>query len=117
MNDWTTLTNKVVDLYTDSYYSLVNTVLWGQERFLNMNKSLISQVESNQAEGKKFVQDYTERARRAQAIFQEVWQEGVKTTTTNFNAFRVASDAAVVELDRKIESINEKLSTAAPKKA
>ncbi len=116
MNDWTVVSNKMFDLYTDAYYSVVNSVLWGQERMLNMTKTFVSQLESTQAEGKKFVEDFNERAKKSQTLFQEMWQEGVKTTTANVNAFRVASDAAVVELDRKIESINEKLAAVPSKK-
>lgn len=116
MNDWTLVSNKMIDLYSDTYYGMVNSLLWGQEKALNMTKTLVAQVEANQAEGKKFVDEFTERAKKTQTLFQEVWQEGVKATTNNMNAFRVASDAAVVELDRKIESINEKLSAAPVRK-
>jgi polyhydroxyalkanoate synthesis regulator phasin len=115
MNDWITTTNKLMDLANEYYYGAVNSILWGTEKSLALTKSIVAQVEANQHEGKKLLEDYTDRARRTQGIIQEVWQEGVKSTTTNMNALRVASDAAVVELDRKIESINEKLTSTGKK--
>lgn len=117
MNDWTVVPSKIFDLYSDSAYSLINSLLWGQERVLNITKTLVSQIEANQAEGKKFVDDFADKARRTQSLYQEIWQEGVKATTSNLNTFRVASDAAVVELDRKIGSINEKLAATSSKKS
>jgi polyhydroxyalkanoate synthesis regulator phasin len=117
MNDLFNMSNKMFDLAYDYYYSVVNSVLWSQERMLGMTKTMVAQVEASQNEGKKLVSDFTDQAKKTQALFQEVWQEGVKSATSNINAFRVASDAAVVELDRKIDVINEKLATTAPKKA
>lgn len=115
MNDWTNTSNKLFELYTDTYYSLVNSLLWGQERMLQLNKTLVAQFEANQTEGKKFVDEYAERARRAQSIFQEVVEETVKATSTNLNTLRVASDASVTELNQKVEAINEKLATNSKK--
>jgi polyhydroxyalkanoate synthesis regulator phasin len=117
MNDWTTTTNKIFELYTDTYYSLVNSLLWGQERMLQLNKTVVAQFEASQTEGKKFVDEYAERARRAQSIFQEAVEETVKATTTNLNTMRVASDASVVELNQKVEAISEKLATNGKKAA
>jgi len=111
MNDWTTTSNKLFELYTDTYYSLVNNLIWGQERMLQFNKTLVAQIEASQTEGKKFVDEYAQQARRAQSIFQEVVEETTKATATNLNTMREASDASVAELNQNVAVFNEKLTT------
>ena len=67
MNDLFNMSNKMFDLAYDYYYSVVNSVLWSQERMLGMTKTMVAQVEASQNEGKKLVSDFTDQAKKTQA--------------------------------------------------
>lgn len=115
MNDWMSLSNKWLELANDNYNTFIKSVVWGQERMLDLTKLIVSHLETSQTQSKKLVEDFTNQAKTTQTLFQDSVQEGVKNTSKSFNTVRFASDASVEELDRKIEAINEKLVANAKK--
>jgi polyhydroxyalkanoate synthesis regulator phasin len=115
MNDWMNISNKWLELANDNYNTFVKSVVWGQERALDLTKTVIAHLETSQVQSKKLVEDFTNQAKITQSLFQDSIQEGVKTTNKSFNNVRFASDASVEQLDRKIQEINEKLVANAKK--
>ncbi len=115
MNDWMNISNKWLELANDNYNTFIKSVVWGQERMLDLTKTIVSHLEASQVQSKKLVEDFTNQAKTTQTLFQDSIQEGVKSTSKSFNNVRFASDASIEELDRKIEEINGKLLANAKK--
>jgi polyhydroxyalkanoate synthesis regulator phasin len=111
--NWTETPNRVLDLVSDSYNSLLNTWLWSTQRVLEFNKVLVSQFETNQVDSRKYVEDLSGKARQAIQILQEVYQEGLKTYSGNLSALRSASESSVAELNRKLEEIQQRFEASA----
>ena len=80
--------NKLIDLISESYTTMINTLLWGTQRALEFNKVVISQLEVTQAESRKYFENLNKLNRQGMELLQETYQEGVKNYSTNVRNWR-----------------------------
>ena len=111
--NFTQTPNRLFDLVSDSYSTLLNTWLWSTQRALEFNKVIVAQIEANQVEGRKYVEELNSKARQGLQIMQEVWQEGAKTYNTNLNTWRTASESSVADLNKKFEQLQQRFEAPA----
>lgn len=101
--------NKVLDLVSESYSTLLNTWLWGTQRALEFNKVVISQLEVTQAESRKYLENLNKLNRQGLELLQEAYQEGVKNYSANVRNWRSATRSTVSELNGKLEQMQQQL--------
>jgi len=114
MNEnWLETPNKLFELLNETYTSVLNTWLWSTQRALEFNKLLVAQLEANQVEGRKYIDEITQKTRQGLQIIQEVWQDNMKSYSTNVSAWRAASEASVSELNRRVEQMQQRFEASA----
>ena len=52
---------RMFDLANATYNTWLNAIIWGTERALELNKTIIAQYEANQIEARKYAQDLAEK--------------------------------------------------------
>jgi hypothetical protein len=101
--------NKLIDLISESYTTMINTLLWGTQRALEFNKVVISQLEVTQAESRKYFENLNKLNRQGMELLQETYQEGVKNYSTNVRNWRSTTQSTVAELNGKLEQMQQQL--------
>ena len=115
MNEnWTETYNKMFELANSTYTTWLNAVMWGTERALEFNKTLIAQYEANQFEGRKYVQDLSDKARQSVQLAQEALNESVKSYTTSISNMRAATETSVNDVNRKLDELANQFVANAP---
>jgi len=111
----TDVTNKLFELANDTYRTYVKSLVWSQERALELTKVLVGQADSFQTQGKGLVEEYANQIQRSQQLFQTIWQETVKTNTELVNQYRVVTNENLNDLNSRLDTLQTKLETAARK--
>ena len=108
MNEtWTTTYNRFFELANATYTSWVNALVWGAERTLELNKTLVAQLEVSQAQSRKYIEDINEKNRQAVQLLQETVQNGLKTYSNNVNNLRTATESSVADINRKLDDLQQ----------
>ncbi len=105
---------RMFDLANATYNTWLNAIMWGTERALELNKTIIAQYEANQIEARKYAQDLAEKARQAALLAQESWRESVKSYSSNISSLRNATETNVNDVNRKLDELQHQfVATAA----
>jgi hypothetical protein len=92
-------TFKLWDLWNESYLSAYQTAIWGQERLIDLNKSMLNQLESEQSKTEKFFDQLSARNNRIQELYQEVIQDGVQLSLVGLNTVvQTTSETAITPI-------------------
>ncbi len=105
--------NKLFDLWSESYNTMLNGMLWGTQRMLELNKAVVGQLEVSQIEGRKYVEDLNAKTREGLQVVQEMWQDSLKTYNTNVSSWRNATESSVMDLNRKVEQMQQRFEVSA----
>lgn len=106
---YTEMTNRWFDLANDTYRTYVKSLMWSQERAMEVTKLMMGQAERFQTEGRTLVQEYTDEAQRGQQILQNMWQEGVRNGTEAVNQFRETTSTNLTELNERMVNLQSKM--------
>ena len=107
------VSNKWFELANDTYRTYVKSLVWGQERALELSKVMVGQADAYQAQGKGLVEEYAGQLQRTQQLFQTIWQEGLKNNMELVNQYRVATNANLADLNSRLDTLQTKLETVA----
>jgi len=106
------VSNKWFELANDTYRTYVKTLVWSQERALELTKTMVGQADSYQRQGKGLVEEYSEQLQRAQQLFQGTWEKMVNNSVEMMNQYRAATNASLTDLNSRLDSIQTKIETA-----
>ncbi len=109
----TEVPNQVFNLVSETYSVLLNAWIWGNQRTLEFNKTMLAQVETTQAEGRKYVEDLGSKTRQSIRIAQEAYQDSLKNYSVNLSNFRSANQNSVAEINRRLEEMQTRLEASA----
>ena len=102
---------RMTDLAADTYTTWVNSLMWWQQRSLDLTKTYAAQTQTLRSESRGIVEDYNTKFVRGQQLWQEAWQEGVKSYMSNLDYLRYASDSTVSDLNRRIDQLQATLNS------
>jgi polyhydroxyalkanoate synthesis regulator phasin len=107
--NWNNTSNRVFDLVSEGYNTMMNAWMWSTQRALEFNKVMVSQFEVSQNEGRKYVEEFNSKARQGMQLAQEMWQDNLKTYSENLSAWRSATETSVNELTNKVEELQHRM--------
>jgi len=106
------VTNKWFELATDAYRTYIKSLVWSQERVLEVTKTLAGQADKYQDQSKGLVDEYTNQVQRAQELTQSTWQQLAKNTTEVVNQYRAATNANIAEMNERVNEMQTRVETA-----
>ncbi len=110
MNDsLTELTNRWMQLSQETYRTYVKSLVWNQERALELTKTVIGQVDAYQAQGKGLVEEYTSQVQNGQQLWQEMFQDSLSNNTQMFNQFLQSTPANMTGIMERIDTLQPKV--------
>ena len=110
-------TNKWFELATDAYRTYIKTLVWSQERVLEVTKTLAGQADKYQEQSKGLVDEYTSQVQRVQELAQSTWQQMLKNTTEVVNQYRATTNANIAEMSDRVNELQTRVESAASNKA
>lgn len=107
------VTNKWFELATDAYRTYIKTLVWSQERVLEVTKTLAGQADKYQDQSKGLVDEYSSELQRAQELARTTWQQIMKTTTEVVNQYRATTNANLAEMNEQVNEFQNRAEAAA----
>lgn len=106
------VTNKWFELATDAYRTYIKTLVWGQERVLEVTKTLAGQADKYQDQSKGLADEYASELQRAQELARTTWQQIMKNTTEVVSQYRAAANANLAEMNERVNDFQTKAEAA-----
>ena len=110
--NWAEASNRMMNLWSETYSTWLNTWVWSSQRVLEFNKMLATQLETTQQEGRKYAEELSQKARQNSQVMQEVMQDGVKTYSANLNGWRATTESNADELNRRVAQMQQQFEAA-----
>ena len=115
--NWSDTPNRFFELMSETYSVLLNGWMWSNQRALEFSKEVsklaFAQLETTQAESRKYVEDLGSKTRQGINLLQESYQEGVKAYSNNLGNLRSASEASIADVNRRLEQMQQRLEAPA----
>jgi len=113
MNEkYTEYASKWFELSNDTYRTYIKSLIWGQERALEVTRTLIGQSEKIQKEGKGLVQEFTREATTARKFWQGAWQETARNSVEVLNQYRAAANTGISEMNQDLDALQHRIEAA-----
>jgi polyhydroxyalkanoate synthesis regulator phasin len=109
--NFTDFSNQWFDLANDIYSTYIKSLVKGQERALELTKTLLDKADNAQADGKRLVEDYANQVQRAQQLLQSVIQGNIQSGTEILNQYRADANANLAEMNAKLEELQHRIET------
>jgi len=109
---YTEASNKWFELVNDAYHTYVKTLLWGQERVLELTKTASGQASEYQGQAKELTEEYKKEWERVQKLTQSAWQDLLKNTSEIVNQYRATTNANLADLNERINELQTKIESA-----
>jgi polyhydroxyalkanoate synthesis regulator phasin len=106
-------TNKWFELATDAYRTYIKSLVWSQERVLEVTKTLAGQADKYQDQSKGLVDEYANQVQRAQELTKSTWQQMLKNTTEVVNQYRATTNANIAEVNERVGEFQKQVESAA----
>jgi hypothetical protein len=102
--------NQMVELLNETYKTYLKSLVWGQERALEMTKVMVNQAETFQAQGRGLVEEYGKQFRQGTEIVRDAFQQASRNST---EAMKDAQELAEKNLAEVSEKVNNTAKAAA----
>ena len=113
MNEtYTDMSNKWFELAQETYRTYTKSLLWGQERSLELTRTLIGQADATQNQGKGLVEEYANQFQRTTQLWQQTWQESTRASMDMVNQYRTATNANLAEMTERLDNLTPKVEIA-----
>ncbi len=97
------------ELANDIYSTYVKNLIKGQERLLELSKSMVSQASNYQAEGKTLLEEYANQVQRAQQLMQQVVQQNMDSSMELINQYRTTANSTLADMNKRLDDLQVKL--------
>lgn len=107
-----TLTTYNANLFTfgvDLYRSYLKTLIWGQERSLELTKDLLVRSENFQKDGLKLVEEYTANLTNSAGKLQDAVNDTWKKATETFQQYGETTVENLQNASKQFSDVQEKV--------
>ena len=92
------LGNGWFELATDAYQTYLKGVLLFQERYIEMTRAMLQQVNTVQEQGRGLVNEFASEAERSRTLFQNTVESTVKNSTESVREVSKLTREAIEEV-------------------
>ena len=98
-----TLSNRWFELTSDAYRTYLKSILLFQERYIDMTRNMLNQVDTLQSEGRGLVTEISSEIQRTRSLLQDTVQRGIKNSNETISEVALATREGLNDLSQRLD--------------